>query len=131
MAAGDAKLRVCNFCSPSTCVEQHNTSKACIIHSGVVWLGSPAAIALSLLCTKEAICKFTTWYILIPVRGLPVSYMVIDNKINNSTCEFWLLSLGFPSFKGLTCCLYTAILYVIMPAAAVNGNLVIVVCTIL
>ena len=70
MAAGDAKLNVSNFYSPSSCVEQHNTNKACIIHTGVVWLGSPAAIVRSLLCTNEAICKFTTWDILIPIRVL-------------------------------------------------------------
>ena len=50
------QIEVCNFDSPSICVEQHNMNKTCIIFTGVVWLESPAAIELSLLCTNEAYC---------------------------------------------------------------------------
>ena len=50
------QIEVCNFDSPSICVQQHNMNKTCIICTGVVWLGSPAAIELSSLCTNEAYC---------------------------------------------------------------------------
>ena len=36
-------------------------------------------------------------YILIPVRVVLVTWL-INNKVNNSTSEFWVLFLGFPSF---------------------------------
>ena len=74
--------------------------KTCVICTGVVWLGSPATIALSVLCAmlcarNEATCKLTAWDILIPVRVLLVIWCeLIDSKVNNSTYEFWVLSLG-------------------------------------
>ena len=70
-----AILILLNLCRTT----QQELIQACIICTGVVWLGSPAAIALSLLGTNEAICKLTAWYILIPVRVLLVSYMVCIN----------------------------------------------------
>ena len=42
--------------------------KTCVICTGVVRLGSPATIALSVLRANEATCKLTAWDILIPVR---------------------------------------------------------------
>ena len=52
------------------CVEQHKVKKTCVICTGVVWLGSPATIALVMLHTNEVICKLTAWDILFPVRVL-------------------------------------------------------------
>ena len=57
--------------------------KTCVICTDVVWLGrglgSPATIALSVLCTNEATCKLTAWDILIPVRVLLVIWYVLIN----------------------------------------------------
>ena len=64
------------------CVPQHNMKKTCVICTGVVWLGSPATIVLSVLCPNEpheATCKLTTWDILIPVRVLLVIWCVLIN----------------------------------------------------
>ena len=59
------------------CVQQHNMKKTCVICTGVVWLGSPATIALSVLRANEATCKLTAWDILIPVRVLLVIWYVL------------------------------------------------------
>ena len=61
------------------CVQQQNMKKTCIICTGVVWLGSPATIALSVLRANEATCKLTVWDILIPVRVLLVIWCVLIN----------------------------------------------------
>ena len=37
--------------------------KTCIICTGIVWLASPAAIALSVLCANVAICNLAAWSI--------------------------------------------------------------------
>ena len=45
--------------------------------------------------TQIIVCECA---ILIPVRVLLVIWCLIDNKVNNSVGEFWVLSLGFPDF---------------------------------
>ena len=65
-----------NLCRRTTRHEQNMCSFKC---TGVVLLGSPAVITLCLCHAKEAICQFTAWYTLIPVRILLVSYMVCIN----------------------------------------------------
>ena len=55
-------------------------SQTCVICTGVVWLGSPATIALSVLrAHNEAICKLTAWDIVIPVKVLLVIWCVLIN----------------------------------------------------
>ena len=53
--------------------------KTCVICTSVDWLGSPATIALSVLCANEATCKLTVCDILIPVRVLLVIWCVLIN----------------------------------------------------
>ena len=53
--------------------------KTCVICTGVVWLGSPTTIALSVLRANEATCKRTAWDILIPVRVLVVKWCILIN----------------------------------------------------
>ena len=55
------------------CVQQHNMKKTCVICTGVVWLGSPATIALM----KQLVSWL--WDILIPVRVLLVIWCVLIN----------------------------------------------------
>ena len=66
------------FYTPNLCTTtQHETT--CVICTSVVWLGSPATIALSVLRANEATCKLTAWNILIPVRVLLVIWCVLIN----------------------------------------------------
>ena len=53
--------------------------KTYVICTGVVWLGSPATIVLSLLRANEATCKLIAWDILIPVKVLLVIWCVLIN----------------------------------------------------
>ena len=69
---------LCCYTHP-ICVQQHNTNETCVICTGVVWLGSPATIALSMLRANEATCKLTAWDILIPIRVLLVIWCVLIN----------------------------------------------------
>ena len=61
------------------CVQQHNMKKTCVTCTDVVWLRSPATIALSVLRANEATCKLTTWDILILVKVLFVIWCVLIN----------------------------------------------------
>ena len=46
--------------------------------------------------------------------------LLINNKVNNSTGGFWILPCDFPASRGLICCLYNIILYVISSAVYSN-----------
>ena len=48
------------YCTHTVCVAQPNM-KICINFTGIVWLASPAAIALSVLHANVALCKLTAW----------------------------------------------------------------------
>ena len=51
---GTKIAHTCNMCN----------TKACVICTDVVWLGSPAAIELSVLGANEALSKLTVWDII-------------------------------------------------------------------
>ena len=46
-------------------------------------------------------------------------YLLINNKVNNSTGGFWILPCDFPASRGLICCLYNVILNI---SSAVYSN---------
>ena len=48
--------------------------------------------------------------------------MVINNIVNNSTGEFWVLSLGFPSLYGANLLLVQCYVVYMLSAATVYGN---------
>ena len=48
--------------------------------------------------------------------------MVINNNVNNSTGEFWVLSLVFPSLNGTNLLLVQCYVTYMLSAATVYGN---------
>ena len=67
--------------------------------TGDCWWSLPDYTSKNYVCLHVLFCANCVCAILIPVRVLLVTWclLLINSKHKNSTGEFWVLSLGFPS----------------------------------